>query len=72
MEENKVSYAEAMNRLEDIVRTLDMGEVGLDESITLFKEGLTMVKECRSQLDKAEGEIKILLNGEFADWTQQA
>ena len=51
MEENKVSYEEAMNRLEDIVRTLDMGEVGLDESITLFKEGLTMVKECRSQLD---------------------
>ena len=72
MEENKVSYEEAMNRLEDIVRTLDMGEVGLDGSITLFKEGLTMVKECRSQLDKAEGEIKILLNGEFADWTQQA
>ena len=72
MEENKVSYEEAMNRLEDIVRTLDMGEVGLDESITLFKEGLTMVKECRSQLDKAEGEIKILLNGVFADWTQQA
>ena len=72
MEENKVSYEEAMNRLEDIVRTLDMGEVGLDESITLFKEGLTMVKECRSQLDKAEGEIKILRNGEFADWTQQA
>ena len=72
MEENKVSYEEAMNRLEDIVRTLDMGEVGLDESITLFKEGLTMVKECRSQLDKAEGEIKILLNGEFAEWTQQA
>lgn len=72
MDEKELSYEEAMNRLEDIVRTLDMGEVGLDESITLFKEGLTMVKECRSQLDKAEGEIKILLNGEFTDWAQQA
>ena len=72
MEDKTISYEEAMNKLETIVQTLDRGEVGLDESITLFKEGLSMVQACRAQLDKAEGEIKILMNGEFTDLADQA
>ena len=72
MEEKTLSYEEAMTKLETIVQTLDRGEVGLDESINLFKEGLSMVQACRAQLDKAEGEIKILMNGEFTDFADQA
>ena len=71
MEEQTLKYEEAIKRLESIVRLLDEGEVSLDESMTLFKEGLSMVQICRAQLDKAEGEIKILLNGEFTDISEQ-
>lgn len=72
MEEKTKTYEEAIGRLEDIVRALDAGEVGLDESLMLFKEGLAMVQTCRAQLEKAEGEIKILLDGEFTDFVKQS
>ena len=54
---------EAMARLEQIVRALEGGNVPLDESLTLYEEGVKLVKLCSARLENAEKRIKILVDG---------
>jgi exodeoxyribonuclease VII small subunit len=53
MQINKLSFEEAMLRLEQIVRTMEKGEVPLEESLKLFQEGTELVKRCEKLLDNA-------------------
>lgn len=47
-------YERAQEELEEIVRRIEAGEVGLEESITQYERGVLLVKHCRSLLDKVE------------------
>ena len=74
MEQSK-SFEAAMKRLEEIVRTMERGELPLEESLKLFEEGTALVRGCAKQLDEAEMKIVKLMKGpdgepmeqEFAD-----
>ena len=59
----ELNFEEAMARLEQIVRALEGGNVPLDESLTLYEEGVKLVKLCSTRLENAEKRIKILVDG---------
>ncbi len=61
MEEEKMSFEAAIARLEEIVRALDSGSTPLDTALSLFKEGVGLVKLCNERLDGAEQQIKELV-----------
>lgn len=61
MEENKLSYEEALAELENILEDLEGNNCSLKESMEKFKRGIELYKYCSDLLSKAEGEIKILL-----------
>src|SRR5471032_2733638 len=52
------SFEQALARLEKIVEKLDDGNLPLDESIALFKEGTALAKVCRDKLAEAEVQVK--------------
>ena len=56
------TFEENLSRLEEISNLLESGEIGLEESIELFKEGVKISKECISTLKKAEVKITELKN----------
>lgn len=66
----KKNFETAIKRLEEIVKELESGEVELDKSIAFFTEGMEMVKTCKEELQKAEEQVKILLNGQEENFTQ--
>ena len=51
------SFEESMNRLEEIINDLEENEKPLDETITLFEEGLQLVKAWDTKLKKFESQI---------------
>ena len=53
MKKNK-SFEENMNRLEQIVRAMEQGDITLEESLKLFQEGTQLVESCGKLLDEAE------------------
>ena len=55
-----MNFEEAMARLEEIVRSLESDKTPLDGSLSLFEEGISLVKRCGSLLDDASDRIKIL------------
>ena len=60
----KQSFEQAMSRLEEIVKILERGECGLDESLKLFEEGAKLSGQCNEMLDQAEQKVNLLLGGE--------
>lgn len=65
--EEKKNFEEAMNRLESIVRALERGEVSLEESLNLFKEGAGLITQCEKQLDEAEQIVRRLRKTESGE-----
>ncbi len=60
----KLTFEQALERLDEIVRSLESGEAALDESMTLFTEGTKLIKQCGDMLDKAEQQVVQLQQGE--------
>ena len=55
-----MTFETAIARLEEIVRTLEGGSAPLDVSLSLYEEGVALVRLCNSRLDNAEQRVKIL------------
>lgn len=62
MAEKKKTFEEQIAELDAIVNQLEKGEVGLDESLTLFEQGIKLTKSCQKTLDTAERKVKILMS----------
>ena len=57
----RLSFEEAMGRLEANVEQLERGECGLDQSLKLFEEGAKLAGQCEELLNKAEQRVTMLL-----------
>lgn len=54
------SLEESLRRLENIVTRLEQGDVPLEESLSLYEEGIALSRDCAGKLSKAELTIKRL------------
>ena len=52
------TFEERIQRLEQIVRSMERGDVALEESLKLFQEGTELVRSCGKLLDEAELQVK--------------
>jgi exodeoxyribonuclease VII small subunit len=57
-------FETALQRLEEIVTKLDGTNVGLDESVALFKEGKGLAQKCERLLKEAQQSIEVAARGE--------
>lgn len=55
--EQKLSFEEAMNKLEQIVDKLEEGDVPLEEAIGFYKEGMELSKLCHDKLKSVEEQL---------------
>ena len=60
-EEVTITFEEAMTKLEGIVARLEDGEVPLEESINLYKEGMELSKWCHDKLKTAEEQLTLIM-----------
>ena len=69
MKKEEQNFEDLMKRLEEVTTKLEKEELNLDESVTLFEEGMNLSKKCNETLENAEKRISILLekNGELIE-----
>lgn len=65
------SFEASLNDLEKIVKTLEEGELPLEESLKLFEEGVKLSRECRERLTQAERRIEVLMKDGDGNLTLQ-
>lgn len=56
-------FESQLARLEAVVDALEQGEVSLEKSVALYKEGLALVKDCRGQLAEARHMVEVFSQG---------
>ena len=61
MSKKKKTFEESMMRLEQIVRSMERGDVALEESLKLFQEGTELVHSCQKLLDDAQMQVKMIM-----------
>jgi len=57
----KEKFEEALKKLEELVKTMEAGDLTLDESLKAFEEGIRLIRFCTRKLDEAERKNEILL-----------
>ena len=55
-------FEDTMNRLEEIVNSLEHDDLTLDESLKIFEEGMEHSKFCYEKLNQAEQKLKKLIS----------
>ena len=61
MNQQNKTFEESMQRLEQIVRAMERGDVALEESLKLFQEGTELVRSCNKLLDDAQLQVKKIM-----------
>lgn len=55
----KESFEKRLERLDAIVSQLEEGNLPLDKSVALYREGMQLARACRVHLDEARNAIRI-------------
>lgn len=67
MSKRKLTFEQAMKQLEEITQQIEQGQIGLEESIARYEEGMSLIKLCKDILSKAELRIQTLPLGHDTD-----
>lgn len=64
---NNIDFETTLSKLEDIVKKLESGNVGLSESLELYEEGISLSKSCKELLENAKQKIEVIKNENYTD-----
>lgn len=72
MKDLNMTFEEALKELEQLISTLEKGELGLEESLNKYQEGMELTRHCRKLLADAEYRVEMIMqNGETGEPKKQ-
>ncbi len=57
----KRTFENALTKLDRITAELEQGDLGLDNSLKKFDEGVQLVQFCNEKLEEARSQVELLL-----------
>ncbi len=62
-------FEAALEELEDLVTSMEEGDLSLEDSLAAFEKGIKLTRECQKALKTAEQKVQVLIseNGETED-----
>lgn len=61
---DELSWEQLVEQLDGVVRQLEAGELGLEESLRAFERGVQIAQAAERRLDAAEQRVELLLQGD--------
>ncbi len=61
MAKKENSFEKALLRLDEIAEKLEQGNSSLEESLSLFEEGIKLTRFCSQKLEEAKKKVEILV-----------
>ena len=59
-EKKEQSLEEALKKLEEIVEKMDTQDLPLEESFSLYQEGMKLIELCHGKIEKVEQELTVV------------
>jgi exodeoxyribonuclease VII small subunit len=69
--EAELTYEQSIARLHEIIEKIESGEVGLEQSLEQYEQGMAMIRRCQTILDRAEQKIRRLTVNEQGGLSEQ-
>ena len=63
------SFETALAELEQVVADMESGKLALDDSLAAYKRGAELLSFCRSRLEDAQQQVRVLEDGMLKDFT---
>ena len=60
----KEKFEDALEKLENIVRDMERGDMPLDSALKSFEEGIRLIRFCSAKLDETQRRVEQLLEKE--------
>ena len=60
----KEKFEDALEKLENIVREMETGEMSLDSALKSFEEGIRLIRFCSTKLEDTQRRVEQLLEKE--------
>ena len=64
---DKMTFEEAMNELENLVESLDKGDVSLDQAIAAYDRGSQLKDHCQKKLNEAKMKVETIQSSDNSD-----
>jgi exodeoxyribonuclease VII small subunit len=64
-----LGFESAMTELEQLVADMEAGKLSLDDSLAAYKRGAELLSFCRSKLDDAQQQVRVLEDGVLKDFS---
>jgi len=58
-----LSFERALAELEKVVAEMETGKLSLEESLAAYQRGAELLQQCRSRLEDAQQQVRMLENG---------
>jgi len=65
--EPKPNFEETLAELEKLIANLEQGDLSLDESLSGFKHGIELTRQCQAALDNAQQTVELLTKNQDED-----
>lgn len=59
----EIKYSKSIKKLEEIIEKIENEEIDVDELSINVKEAVTLIKTCKNKIEKAELEVKKVVDG---------
>ncbi len=67
----QLSFEQAIKELTGIVAKIEQGDIALQDSISQYERGMTLIKHCRGILQKAEKRIEKITQQDSSENKEQ-
>ncbi len=62
------SFEAALAELEQVVADMESGKLSLEDTLAAYKRGAELLASCRSRLDDAQQQVRVLEDGALKDF----
>ena len=59
----EIKYNKAVKKLDEIIQKIEDEEIDVDELSSSVKEAVELIKTCKKRIEKAEMEVKKVVDG---------
>ena len=62
--DNPQTLEQMLEQIDELVKKMESGKLPLSEHLSLFEQGVRLIKDCEKALKDAEGKVKILTDSQ--------
>ena len=61
-EQASFDFEKALEKLEELVYSMEEGDLTLEDSLQAFEKGIKLTRECQAALKEAEQKVQVLIS----------